>query len=67
MLHDFRERGTAALADFAQRAKNSPWGPADRGALVGTDFIRELEERFLPADVQRDYDSTFGHRSKPMG
>ncbi|HEX6512104.1 MAG TPA: isocitrate lyase/PEP mutase family protein, partial [Chloroflexota bacterium] len=67
MLHDFRERGTDALADFAERARNGPWGAADRGALVGTGLIDELEERFLPPDLQRDYESTFGYTTKPMG
>jgi 2-methylisocitrate lyase-like PEP mutase family enzyme len=67
MLHDFKERGTAALRDAAERMRNSPWGLADRGALVGTDFIRELEDRFLPDDVRRDYDNTFGHVTRPAG
>lgn len=67
ILHDFKERGTAALADAAQRAKASPWGIADRGTIVGNDLIHELEERFLSDDVKRDYDHTFGHQSKPAG
>jgi 2-methylisocitrate lyase-like PEP mutase family enzyme len=65
LLHDFKERGTAALADAAQRARSSPWGAADRGALTGNELIQELEERFLPADVQRNYEGTFGFDSKP--
>lgn len=65
LLHDFKDRGTAALADAAQRAKNSPWGIADRGVIVGNDMIRELEDRFLPDDVRRDYDHTFGHQNRP--
>src|SRR5438876_5340132 len=60
LLHDFKERGTAALADAAKRAQSSPWGVADRGKLVGNELIQELEERFLPPDVQRDYSGTFG-------
>lgn len=67
MLHDFKERGTAALADFAKRARSSPWGVADRGAIVGNDLIADLEDKFLPTDLQRDYSSTFGFASKPTG
>jgi 2-methylisocitrate lyase-like PEP mutase family enzyme len=67
MLHDFRERGTAALADFGKRARSSPWGVADRGLIVGNELIDELEQKFLPADLQRDYESTFGFASKPTG
>jgi 2-methylisocitrate lyase-like PEP mutase family enzyme len=59
-LHDFKERGTVALKDAAARARSSRWGVADRGKLVGTDGIKELEERFLPGDLQRDYEATFG-------
>lgn len=67
LLHDFRERGTAALIEANERAKSSPFGVADRGSIVGNDWIRELEERFLSADVQRDYENTFGHQVKPAG
>jgi 2-methylisocitrate lyase-like PEP mutase family enzyme len=59
-LHEFKERGTAALAEAAARARSSRWGVADRGKLVGTEGIKELEERFLPGSLQRDYARTFG-------
>ncbi|HLY66494.1 MAG TPA: isocitrate lyase/PEP mutase family protein [Chloroflexota bacterium] len=67
ILHDFKARGTPALADLAQRSKASPWGAADRTALVGSDLIRELEERYLPQDVQRDYQHTHGYTDRPAG
>jgi 2-methylisocitrate lyase-like PEP mutase family enzyme len=67
LLHDFKERGTAALTDAGKRARESRFGVADRGSLVGNDWVRELEERFLSSDVKRDYDRTFGHQSKPVG
>src|SRR5581483_1220772 len=65
LLHDFKARGTAALADSAGRARSSPWGEAKRAELIGADRIRELEEAFLPTDLQRDYERTFGFKSKP--
>jgi hypothetical protein len=30
-------------------------------SLTGADAIRRLEEDFLPAELKRDYESTFGH------
>jgi 2-methylisocitrate lyase-like PEP mutase family enzyme len=62
MLHDFRERGTAAIEDWNARATESRWGAVDLGRLVGADGVRALEERYLPQDQRRDYDTTFGHR-----
>lgn len=67
VLHDFKQRGTAALAEVAQRAKSSPWGAADRAALVGSDRIRELEESYLPQGIQRDYQHTHGYVTRPQG
>jgi 2-methylisocitrate lyase-like PEP mutase family enzyme len=65
LLHDFRERGTAALVEAQQRARSSRWGPADRAAFVGDAMIRELEDRYLPSDLQRDYQGTFGYVDRP--
>jgi hypothetical protein len=62
LLHDFRERGTAAIEEWNARAAESRWGPVDMGKLVGADGVRGLEERYLPQDQRRDYDTTFGHR-----
>ena len=39
-------------------------GPSSTGpALLGSGKIRELEERYLPKAGQRDYASTWGHRT----
>jgi 2-methylisocitrate lyase-like PEP mutase family enzyme len=62
LLNDFRERGTAAIEEWNARAAESRWGPVDLGRLVGADGVRGLEERYLPQDQRRDYDTTFGHR-----
>ena len=63
VLNDFRERGTIALDEWAARVKASRWGPVSLGSVVRFDQIREIEERCLPEDVQRDYDRTWGHRT----
>jgi 2-methylisocitrate lyase-like PEP mutase family enzyme len=60
-LHDFKQRGTAALADLARGAAESPWGKVPLTSLTGAGAIRHLEEDFLPTELRRDYDSTFGH------
>jgi 2-methylisocitrate lyase-like PEP mutase family enzyme len=67
LLHDFKERGTAALQDAGARARESRWGVADRGKLVGTPDVKELESRFLPDTLQRDYQATYGFRDHQPG
>ena len=63
-LNDFKERGMAAQEDWSARARSAPWGPVGRHSaeLLGTARIRDLEERYLPNELQRDYETTFGHR-----
>jgi 2-methylisocitrate lyase-like PEP mutase family enzyme len=61
VLNDLKARGTAALDDWARRVAESPWGRADQRLLVGADKVREIEERSLPPEARRDYDSTWGH------
>jgi 2-methylisocitrate lyase-like PEP mutase family enzyme len=65
LLHDFKERGTAALDDADHRAKASRWGIASRAALADSPQVQRLEEDFLPGSLQRDYDQTFGYVDHP--
>jgi hypothetical protein len=67
LLHDFKARGTVALVEAQERARTSPWGVADRVALVDSARIQELESAFLPQELQRDYEGTFGYRERPRG
>jgi 2-methylisocitrate lyase-like PEP mutase family enzyme len=55
LMHDFKARGPAALAEWHQRAAGSRFGPADYKSLTGHQTVRAIEERFLPASGQRDY------------
>ena len=55
LMHDFKARGPAALAEWHQRAAESPFGHADYKSLTGHQTVRAIEERFLPASGQRDY------------
>ena len=67
LLHDFKERGTAALEDAGARAASSRWGPVHRAQLIGDDEIKTLEERYLPDELQRKYEETFGFTERPHG
>ena len=63
-LNDFKERGTVALEEWGQRAQSSRWGALKRNSspLLDIDRIRELEEQYLPEELKRDYERTFGHK-----
>jgi 2-methylisocitrate lyase-like PEP mutase family enzyme len=62
-LNELRERGTLALADWNARADRSRWGRPDRKGLLGLDTVQELEQRFIPSGLQRDYQATWGHKT----
>jgi 2-methylisocitrate lyase-like PEP mutase family enzyme len=61
ILNDLKERGSPAIEDWAKSFRGSKWGSGSSAELVRADFVRELEEQFIPADLQRDYETTFGH------
>ena len=61
-LQDFKEHGTAALDDFRARAAASRWGAIDNNRLTDLRRIREMEEKYLPQALQRDYEHTLGVR-----
>ena len=63
VLNDFKERGPVALDEWAARVKASRCGPVSLASVVRFDQVREIEEQCLPEDAQRDYDSTWGHRT----
>jgi len=63
VLNELKARGTAALQEWDARNRDSRWGRADFGALVGQGRIREIENRFLTEDAKRDYESTWGHKT----
>jgi 2-methylisocitrate lyase-like PEP mutase family enzyme len=63
LLNELKHKGNAALDEWSAGLDSSPWGRVDRRVLLGTAKIRDLEERFLPKAAQRDYATTWGHRS----
>lgn len=62
VLHDFKSRGPQALTDWQAEMRNSPHGMASFAELTGLPKVRALETGFIPAEGQRDYETTWGHR-----
>jgi 2-methylisocitrate lyase-like PEP mutase family enzyme len=63
LLHEFKERGPVVLEEWNDRALASKYGavPRYRDPLLPSKEIAELEEKFIPKELQRDYQNTFGH------
>ena len=61
VLNDFKTRGVQALTDWRAQVEASPYGAMNFAQITGAAKVRELEERFMPADAQRDYANTWGH------
>lgn len=60
-LNDLRQRGETGLREWRQSIHKARYPAIELKTLTGDAIIRALEERFVPADRQRDYDTTFGH------
>lgn len=62
-LNEFKERETPVIEEWGRRAQSSRWGALKRNSapLLDVDKIRELEEKYIPKALQRDYEGTFGH------
>jgi 2-methylisocitrate lyase-like PEP mutase family enzyme len=60
-LHELKEHGPSALTDWRDKGRASPWGEVPTDALLGWDEIVAREEAYLPGELQRDYEHTFGH------
>jgi 2-methylisocitrate lyase-like PEP mutase family enzyme len=63
VLNEFKERGPVVLEEWNQKAVASKYGqvPRYRDPLLPSKKITELEEKFIPKELQRDYQHTFGH------
>src|SRR5262249_29458477 len=60
-LKDFKERGEEAILERVNAIRTSPFGAVNMGELTGEAKVRDLEQRFIPASQQRDYQGTWGH------
>jgi 2-methylisocitrate lyase-like PEP mutase family enzyme len=63
LLHEFKERGPVVLEEWNQKAHASKYGvvPRTQDPILPAKKIFQLEEEFIPKELQRDYDKTFGH------
>jgi 2-methylisocitrate lyase-like PEP mutase family enzyme len=61
-LNEFKAHGTTALEAFRAQAAQSKWGEMTNNRLTNLRRIREMEEKYLPKELQRDYDHTLGIR-----
>ena len=63
LLHEFKERGPVVLEEWNKKAQAAPVGmvPRTQDPLLPAEKIRSLEDDFIPQQLQRDYDKTFGH------
>ena len=59
-MNDFKERGTIALQEFRERAERSKWGAIDNNRVTELPRVREMEEKYLPRELWRDYEHTLG-------
>ena len=64
LLHEFKERGPVVLEEWNKKAQSSRWGmvPRTQDPILPAEKIRKLEDEFIPKELQRDYDRTFGHK-----
>ncbi len=61
ILNELKERGSPAIEDWAKQFRASKWGAASTAELLNAGLVRKLEEQFIPDELQRDYETTFGH------
>jgi 2-methylisocitrate lyase-like PEP mutase family enzyme len=63
VMHEFKERGPVVLDEWNKKAQSSRWGmvPRTQDPILPAEKIRKLEDDFIPKELQRDYDKTFGH------
>ena len=61
-LNDFKQRGTTVLEELYDRSAKSKFGAIDNNRITNLSRVREMEEKYLPAEIQRDYEHTLGIR-----
>ena len=63
VLHEVKERGPVVLDEWNKKAQASKYGmvPRTQDPILPAKKIIQLEEDFIPKELQRDYDKTFGH------
>jgi 2-methylisocitrate lyase-like PEP mutase family enzyme len=63
LLNELRDKGNGALAEWSEAVSRNRWGRTNRRKLLPYARIGEVEEKYLPKEKQRDYETTWGHRT----
>lgn len=63
VLQELKERGPVVLDEWNKKAQASKYGmvPRTQDPILPAKKIIQLEDDFIPKELQRDYDKTFGH------
>ena len=61
-LNDFKQRGTTVLEELYDRSAKSKFGAIDNNRITNLSRVKEMEEKYLPSELQRDYEHTLGIR-----
>jgi 2-methylisocitrate lyase-like PEP mutase family enzyme len=63
VLHELKERGPVVLDEWNKKATASQYGmvPRTQDPILPANKIIQIEDDFIPKELQRDYDKTFGH------
>lgn len=63
VLHEMKARGPVVLDEWNKKALASKYGmvPRTQDPILPAKKIIQLEDDFIPKELQRDYDKTFGH------
>ncbi|MGZ9156807.1 MAG: isocitrate lyase/PEP mutase family protein [Candidatus Binatia bacterium] len=63
VLQEVKERGPVVLDEWNKKAQASKYGmvPRTQDPILPAKKIIQLEDDFIPKELQRDYDKTFGH------
>ena len=66
-LNDFKERGLVAADERNAQTRLSKWGPVrfSTFSTPNAGIVKMIEDRYLPIEIQRDYENTFGHYAPP--
>lgn len=62
-LHDVKARGFLAIKEWDELLERFPWkypAPPHRYDLLGFDRLRQLEEKYLPAEELKKYEGCWG-------
>jgi 2-methylisocitrate lyase-like PEP mutase family enzyme len=66
-LADFKQRGVQALHEWRLSVQAKPKEMVLPSDLLSIKRVRDLEEKYLPETLQRDYDHTLGRRAGDPG